>query len=126
MKLTVNDLYTIKSELVSLYQTNMPFALSYKVARFIKAVDGEYDTAETSRTNIILRYCLRDDDNNPIVSDNGDITICPEYVDSYKKEMDDLINTEIDVNVEKLPNNVTEYVNIRPSSIESFMKIIEE
>lgn len=126
MKLTVNDLYTIKSELVSLYQTNMPFALSYKVARFIKAIDGEYDTAETSRKNIILRYCLRDDNNNPVVSDNGDTTICPDYINSYKNEMDDLINTEIDVNVEKLPNNVTEYVNIRPSSIESFMKIIEE
>lgn len=126
MKLTVNDLYTIKSELVSLYQTDMPFALSYKVARFIKAIDGEYDTAESSRRDIILKYCLRDEDNNPVVSDSGDITIAPNYIDDYKSEMDGLINTEIDINAEKLPNGITEYVNIRPSSIESFVKIIEE
>ena len=39
--------------------------------------------------------------------------------------MTGLLNTEIEIACEKLPESVTEYITIRPSSVESIAKIID-
>lgn len=126
IKLTVQDLFNIQNDLTKLYQSEMPFSLSYKVTRLIKIIEPEYKLALDSYKKIIAKYSSKDESGNILFNSNKDkIIIDPVNVDAYNKESSDLFDTEIEIACEKLPEQVTEYIIAAPSTIDSLTKIVD-
>lgn len=126
INLLVYDIFNIQEEIGKLFQAEMPFALSYKVSRLVKAIEPEYKIAQETRAKLVQKYCSKDENGAPALDASGkNLLISPENIEKYNDEMTGLLNTEIEIACEKLPESVTEYITIRPSSIESIAKIID-
>ena len=126
INLLVYDIFNIQEEIGKLFQAEMPFALSYRVSRLVRDIEPEYKIAQETRAKIVQKYCSKDENGAPALDASGkNLLISPENIEKYNEEMTGLLNTEIEIACDKLPESVTEYITIRPSSVESIAKIID-
>lgn len=99
--------------------------LAYKIARIRKKLQEEVTTIEENRTQLIMPYIKKDENNEPII-DNG----IYEVIEETRKELTDKLNeffsTEIKIELPTLQLKELESIELTPKQIEALMKIIEE
>ena len=126
INLLVYDIFNIQEEIGKLFQAEMPFALSYKVSRLVRDIEPEYKIAQETRAKLVQKYCSKDENGDPALDASGkNLLISPENIEKYNEEMTGLLNTEIEIACEKLPEQVTEYIIAAPSTIDSLTKIVD-
>ena len=112
---TINELADMKLNTI----------LAYKIARIRKKLQEEVTTIEENRTQLIMPYIKKDENNEPII-DNG----IYEVIEETRKELTDKLNeffgTEIKVELPTLRLKELESIELTPKQIEALMKIIEE
>ena len=112
---TINELADMKLNTI----------LAYKIARIRKKLQEEVTTIEENRTQLIMPYIKKDENNEPII-DNG----IYEVIEETRKELTDKLNeffgTEIKIELPTLQLKELESIELTPKQIEALMKIIEE
>lgn len=118
----VLDLNRIINELADMKLNTI---LAYKIARIRKKLQEEVITIEENRTQLIMPYVKKDENDEPVI-DNG----VYEVVEETRKELTDKLNeffgTEIKVELPTLQLKELESIELTPKQIEVLMKIIEE
>lgn len=71
---------------------------SFKIARILKELENEYSIFQKSRQNLILKYGEKDENGNLITDDKGNFKIPKNNVNDFSRELDDLLETEIELN----------------------------
>lgn len=116
------DLNRIINELADMKLNTI---LAYKIARIRKKLQEEVTMIEENRTQLIMPYIKKDENDEPII-DNG----IYEVIEETRKELTDKLNeffgTEIKVELPTLQLKELESIELTPKQIEALMKIIEE
>lgn len=94
-----SKIVTIYNSLQKMQEKKLPVRLSLILYRNLQKIKSIAEKAEEERVALIREYAEKDDSGNPI--DDGGRFHIPD-ADSFMKEMDELLNTEVDVTFDKL------------------------
>ena len=98
---------------------------AYKVAKLAQEMEKELKLFSDAREKLIRKYANKDENGELIVDENNQITVAPENVENYQKELNELLETEVKFEVNKI--GINELTNdISPNRIISLMPLIEE
>lgn len=94
---TLNELISMRDVLQTLFSTHIPIKVSFRLQKFLKLVNAEYETYEKLRLELFKRYGEEKDDQ---------MMIKPEFISDFTVEMNDLLSQEISTTL--IPINVNE------------------
>lgn len=129
IKISMSDLLNCTETLQKLSQQELKARLALAVARVLKEAEREIQNFNEVRMNLINKFGEKDADGQLITDDNGNCKILPEGVETFSKELNDLITTEVEINANKLKLDDLENLDFTPSQmamLEPFLQIDEE
>ena len=99
---------------------------AFKIARILKKLDDEIKTFNDTRTAIIKKYAEIDENGELVIDDNGNCKLKADTIADFNKELGELLDTTIEVNVDKLKVDDLDAGNFTPSEMIVLEPLIEE
>ena len=112
------ELYTALSNILGEPSKNLGIKAKFKLAKNQLAIDKIYELIQKQHNAIIERYGEQKDD--------GVITVPPEKIDITKKEINELMEINNSVDLEKVTLDELEGAPITSETLIGLMPIIEE
>lgn len=122
----ISDVVNSMEILQKLAQQNFKAKLALSIARILKAVEVEIQTFNTTRIDLIKKYGTKDENGELITNDEGNCIIDPESIEIFNKEFSDLLNTEIEINANKINVDLLEERDFTPSEIAALEPFLKE
>lgn len=125
----LNDILNSEETLKKLMDVSMKGKVAYKLARIAREVDKESQLFSDERNKLIEKYAERDEEGNYKPNEDGQIYIDTknlEKVGQFSNELSELLETEIEVNVEKLSLDDLDETGLTPKDFNKLMAFIEE
>ena len=125
----ISDLLNGAETLQKLSQKDFKAKLAWSIARLLKAAEAEIQSFNETRMNLIKKCGEKDENGELITDDKGNCKIRPEEIDSFTKELNELINTEVEINANKINMNLLEDIDFTPADmaiLEPFVEFEEE
>jgi len=133
MKVTTIDVMNSIESLKVINALELPFKLSYKIAKHIKELDPILTAYQETHKKLIEKFCNKDEEGNVLtkkVKDPNDQEVevydLDETNEEYQKEYSDLLNVENEVNIEQISINEFEDVDVKPNDVMSIMWMLKE
>ena len=128
IEIKAGELKGIYEVLNSLRSQLLPANQAYRIARIGRELDNEVNLYETQRAEIIKKYCDKDENGEPAVDENGNITIKQENENFEKvvKELTKIANEHISINVEPLDLKELSEVKLTPEQMNIIIALIKE
>lgn len=128
IKVKISELIDNTEVLQKLSRTSLKAKTAWQVARILKAADKEVQEFNETRMNLIKKYGEKDESNELITDESGNCKIVPEHLVDFTKELNELVNTEVEINANKVTINDLENIDFTPGDmvqLESFIDFEE-
>lgn len=125
IKVKLGDIVDSVDTFQVIMQQSFKGSLAFKIARLARELNKEMETFNEQRKRIIDEYCVRDDNGEVKTFENGNIQIIPEKIEEFNVEITNILNTEVEVNADKLPMDKIDDFDITPQQmliLESFFE----
>ena len=129
IKVKINDLLNGTEALQKLASTELKAKLAWQVGRLLKAADTEIQSFNETRMNLIKKYGEKDENGELITDDKGNCKIITEGLNEFTNELNELIETEVEINANKINIDSLEDREFTPaemSQLEVFIDFGEE
>lgn len=129
IKVTISDLLNSTETLQKLAQKDFKAKLAWQIGRLLKAAEGEIQSFNETRMNLIKKFGNKDENGELITDDKGNCKIGEENVTDFSTELNDLINQEVEINANKINIEDLDACNFTPTDmaqLEPFIKFDEE
>jgi len=83
----------------------------------LKAAEGEIQSFGDTRMNLIMKYAEKDENGELIKDENDNVKLIPENVATFTTELNDLLETEVEINANKLTLEQLDDADFTPSEI---------
>ena len=116
MKLTNRKIVNDANLLGNLTHKQLPIKVSYAIAKNISKIEKELE-----------KYCLKDEEGN-LIDENNQFKIADGNLESWNKDMNELLDIEIDINIHKFSKDdlFNSNCNITPAELMLIDYMIEE
>lgn len=98
----------------ALSEQKLPAKAAFQIARLIRELDKENKTFDEARIKALKEYCELDDNGEIKTNENGNVTIAPDKIEEYNKRIQELLNTKVQINAEKIALNLLEELELKP------------
>ena len=113
-------------QLLSDLTTNtMPARTAYKFTKIIKQCVDEVNQYNVARKALIEKYAQRNEENE-IIYDNNQATVSSDNYTLFQQELNDLLNTEVEINVLPIKLNELDNLDFTPGQLIMLYPFIEE
>ena len=109
MRLTNRKIVNDSSFLGNLTQKQLPVKVSYAIAKNITKIEKELDIYNKERQKLIDKYCEKNEDGTNKVDEHSNIRISDEHLENWNKDVNDLLDIEIHIDMHKF--NVNDLLN---------------
>ena len=117
MKLSMKKLTQIKPSLQKLLSQDIPVKTSFKLTKWIKTLNPEYESFEESRKKLFEKYGTKNIE--------GNLEIKPEKAVIFNKEFKELLKIEVDVKLDKIKlEDLGEKIEISPLDLSNLVEIL--
>ena len=117
IKIKLNDVVNATETLNKIMQQSFKGSLAFKIARLARELDKEMQTFNTERQKIIQKYGEKDENGELIVDEKGLINFDKTNLKEINEEFNSLLNTELEINADKLPMNSIDNFEITPQEM---------
>ena len=127
MKLTNRKILNDANLLGNLTHKQLPIKVSYAIAKNISKIEKELEIYNKERQKLIDKYCLKDEEGN-LIDENNQFKIADGNLESWNKDMNELLDIEIDINIHKFSKDdlFNSNCNITPAELMLIDYMIEE
>ena len=125
IQVTLNDIITNNNLFREIHNKPMTARAAFKVARLIRELDKENEMFDKQRIEIIKQYAKRDE-NGDMVEENNQVIIDENKLNEFEKEFNSLLETQVEVNAEKLNIEDLGDIQLTPQQTMSLEKFINE
>lgn len=122
--LTLDNLINSVNILQRISSEPLKAKTAYVVAKLIKAADAEMTNFNEIRFNLIDKYGEKDE-NGEFKTEGNNVILKKETIDDFNKELQELLNTSLTFNVNKLNLDDLESINFTPSEMIQLEPFIE-
>lgn len=123
--ITINDLLNSVETLQKIAQKDFKAKLAWSIARLLKSAETEIQSFNETRMNLIKKYGEKDENGELITDEKNNCKIKTESVDAFTEELNELINTEVEINANKIDFNLLENIDFTPSDMTALEPFIE-
>lgn len=125
IKMTLNELMNAAPALRELSEKSFTGATTFKIARLIREVDKEIKTFEEERMKIVNKYGEKDENGELATQEDGTVKIIEDKINECNQELVDLLNAEVEINAEKLKEEVFEKIELTPALVIAIEGLVE-
>ena len=127
MKLTNRKIVNDANLLGNLTHKQLPIKVSYAIEKNISKIEKELEIYNKERQKLIDKYCLNDEEGN-LIDENNQFKIADGNLESWNKDMNELLDIEIDINIHKFSKDdlFNSNCNITPAELMLIDYMIEE
>ena len=127
MKLTNRKIVNDANLLGNLTHKKLPIKVSYAIAKNISKIEKELEIYNKERQKLIDKYCLKDEEGN-LIDENNQFKIADGNLEAWNKDMNELLDIEIDINIHKFSKDdlFNSNCNITPAELMLIDYMIEE
>lgn len=112
-----------RKTLMMLYHTQgLDAVVAYRIAKNIRSIEKELVLFDEQNTNLINKYCNRDDAGKPLIKD-GLISIKDK--ENYEHELSLLFGEEINIEIKKINISFISLAGLSPAQLDSIGYMIE-
>lgn len=126
IKIKMSDLLNSTDTLQKLSQKELKARLALSIARLLKEAEREIQNFNEVRMNLIKKYGEKDENGELITDDKNNCKIIPDGVEIFSKELNDIIDTEIEINANKLRLEDLDNLDFTPSDMAVLEPFISE
>ena len=123
---SIKDIIGGKEVFKRLVEMPLNIKVAYNIARIIREIEKENKTFEDTRQKLLFKYGEKDSSGQLIINQNNQITIIPEQINNYNKEIQELLDEKIKLNVEPISLNDLGEIQITPAEIYQINMFIKE
>ena len=125
INVTINDLLNSVEALQKLSKMDFKAKLAWQVARLLKAAESEIQSFNETRMTYIRKYGEKDENGELITDEQGNCKIEPANASKFTEELNELINSEVELNASKLDFAQMENLMFTPSEMAVLDPFIE-
>ena len=127
MKLTNRKIVNDANLLGNLTHKQLPIKVSYAIAKNISKIEKELEIYNKEKRKLIDKYCLKDEEGN-LIDENNQFKIADGNLEAWNKDMNELLDIEIDINIHKFSKDdlFNSNCNITPAELMLIDYMIEE
>lgn len=122
----ISDIVNSTEILQKLAQQNFKAKLALSIARLLKKAEEEIQTFNSTRIDLIKKYGTKGEDGELVTDEEGNCKIAPDSIETFNKELTELLNTEIEINANKIDVNMLDDCDFTPSEIAALEPFLEE
>ena len=125
----ISDLLNGTEALKKLAETQLKAKLAWQVGRILKAADTEIQSFNDTRMELIKKYGEKDENGELITDEKGNCKVMPDGIENFSNELNELINSEVEINANKISIDSLEDKEFTPaemSQLEPFVDFGEE
>ena len=129
IKVKISDLLNSTETLQKLAQKDFKAKLAWTISKLLKQAENEIQSFNETRMNLIKKYGEKDENGELITDEKGNCKIVQGSITEFSNELDELINTEVEINANKIQMNLLEDVEFTPAemaTLEPFVEMDEE
>ncbi|WP_278682862.1 DUF1617 family protein [Paraclostridium bifermentans] len=101
MKLTNRQIVDDAIFLKELTQRQFPIKVSYAIAKNVSKIENELIVYNKEREKLLNKYAIKGDDGNILIDENNKLKIKDEYIDDWNKDINELLDIEIEIDIHK-------------------------
>ena len=126
IKVTLNDVRLGANNLSTLLNETMNARTAFKITKISKALESEYAIFLDGQNKLVAKYAEMDENGQPVMLDSTSIKIQQDKIAECNRELQELLNTEVELNVPKLSLDEIDALQLSPNMMNSLMPFIEE
>ena len=125
----ISDLLNATETLQKLAQKDFKAKLAWTISKLLKQAEVEIQSFNETRMTLVKKYGEKDENDELITDDKGNCKIVQESIDDFSNELDELLNTEVEINANKIQMSLLEDVKFTPADmavLEPFVDMEED
>lgn len=126
IKVNLNDILNASDTFNAIMQQSFKGSLAFKIARLARELSKEMETFNAERQKLLQKYCVKDENGELKTNDNGTVQVEPDKINEFNEEFSSLLETEVEINAEKLSMDSLDSFDITPQQMISIEKFFEE
>lgn len=126
IKVNLNDILNATTTFNKIMQQTFKGSLAFKIARLARELEKEMETFNVERQKLLQKYCVKDENGELRTNDDGTVQVEPDKINEFNEEFSSLLETEVEINAEKLPMDSLDSFDITPQQMISIEKFFEE
>lgn len=126
---TLEQLLNSSDGLKQLSQKQLKARSAYIVSKLLKNVETELTTFNEARINLINKYGEKDEKDELIKDDKDNVRLLPEHINDFNNELQELLNTSIELNNNKIDIDDigdVEFTPVEMTQLEPFIEFEDE
>ncbi len=100
--------------------------IAYRIARLLRELDKEFSLFNEKRTDLVKEYVIKDENGELKTDENGDLVLDKERIQEFYTAINDLLNTQVSINAEKVDLVDLESIEFTPAQIMLLEPFINE
>lgn len=123
IKVNVEEIINAVPTLKIIGQEQFNGVEAFTIARLIRELNKEIESFEQIHSQLIEKYCERNENDDMEVDENNNVRIQAKYVDKYNTEINTILKNEIEINAEPISIDCLKTLTLTPQqalSLESF------
>lgn len=117
IKVSLNDILNASTTFSTIMNQSFKGSLAFKIARLARELNKEVETFNEERQKILQAYCEKDENGELVTLENGNVKVKDDKIQEFNDEFTSLLNTEIEVNADKLPLDKIDDFDITPQQM---------
>ena len=117
IKVKLNDIVNSTETFNKIMQQSFKGSLAFKIARLARELDKEMQTFNSERQKIIQKYGEKGENGELKVDENGNVRFENSKIQEINDEFNSLLNTELEINADKLPIDSIDAFEITPQEM---------
>lgn len=123
MKFTNRKITNDANFLGALTYKQLPIKVSYAIAKNISKIERELEIYNKERQKLLDKYCIKDDEGKNLIDENNQLKIADEHLEDWNKDINELLDIEIDIDIHKF--NVNDLLNSNCEMTASELMLID-
>lgn len=122
----ISELLNSVETLQKLSQKDFKAKLAWQIARLLKSAESEIQSFNETRMDLIRKYGEKDENGGLVTDEHGNCRIIEGEVVNFNSELNELINSTVEINANKIGIDQLENLDFTPSEISILEPFIEE
>ena len=117
IKVKISELLNSTETLQKLSQKDFKAKLAWSISRLLKSAENEIQGFNDTRMNLIKKYGEKDENGELITDENGNCKIEAGTVNDFNKELNELLDAEVEINANKIDFDLLGDIEFTPSDM---------
>ncbi|CEP50267.1 Uncharacterised protein [[Clostridium] sordellii] len=126
MKLTNKKILNDAMTIGSISNKELPIKVSYALAKNISKIEKELEIYNKEREKLIEKYSVKDENDKTVIDENNQIKIQDIYLEKWNKDIEELQNIEVEIDIHKFKLEELNGYNMTPAELMAIDYMIEE